>query len=80
MSPSGGGEQELQQNRAQRVSEGQHAAQVEPENMKQSSMVGHKKPPKICPIKKSPSSPSNNSLMSPTDVKAKNTGLFVFEA
>ena len=37
---------------------------------------GRKKPPKIS-INRSPCSMSNNSLMSPTDVKAKNTGLFV---
>ncbi|KAM7381114.1 hypothetical protein PAMA_012107 [Pampus argenteus] len=52
--------QELQQKRAQRVAEVQHAAEVE--------NIRRKKPPRI-----SPASPSNNSPMSPTNVKAKNT-------
>ncbi|XP_051273233.1 centrosomal protein of 131 kDa isoform X3 [Dicentrarchus labrax] len=65
--------QELQQKRAQRVAEAQHAAGVDPENTRQTGVVGRKKPAKIYPINKSPASPSNNSLMSPTDVKAKNT-------
>lgn len=77
MSPSGGVGQELQPKRAQRVAEAQHVAEVELENMRQSGVVGRKKPPKISPINKSPGSLSNNSPMSPTDMKAKNTGLCV---
>ncbi|XP_033467299.1 centrosomal protein of 131 kDa isoform X1 [Epinephelus lanceolatus] len=65
--------QELQQKRAQRVAEVQHAAEVELENLRQTGPAGRKKPPKISPTNKSPASPSNNSPMSPTDVKAKNT-------
>uniref|UniRef100_A0A671XK29 Centrosomal protein 131 n=1 Tax=Sparus aurata TaxID=8175 RepID=A0A671XK29_SPAAU len=65
---------ELQQKRAQRVAEVQHAAEVELENKRQSGVVGRRKTPRISPINKSPSSPSNNSPMSPTDIKAKNTG------
>ncbi|XP_049915278.1 centrosomal protein of 131 kDa isoform X2 [Epinephelus moara] len=65
--------QELQQKRAQRVAEVQHAAEVELENLRQTGAAGRKKPPKISPTNKSPASPSNNSPMSPTDVKAKNT-------
>ncbi|XP_070783130.1 centrosomal protein of 131 kDa [Enoplosus armatus] len=65
--------QDLQQKRAQRVAEAQHVAEVELENMRQTGVVGRKKPPKISPINKSPASSSNNSPMSPTDVKAKNT-------
>lgn len=64
---------EVQQKRAQRLAEAQHVAEVELENMRQSGVVGRKKPPKISPVNKSPASPSNNSPMSPTDVKAKNT-------
>ncbi|XP_030255649.1 centrosomal protein of 131 kDa isoform X2 [Sparus aurata] len=64
---------ELQQKRAQRVAEVQHAAEVELENKRQSGVVGRRKTPRISPINKSPSSPSNNSPMSPTDIKAKNT-------
>ncbi|XP_035517200.1 centrosomal protein of 131 kDa isoform X1 [Morone saxatilis] len=64
---------ELQQKRAQRVAEAQHAAGVDPENTRQTGVVGRKKPAKIYPMNKCPASPSNNSPMSPTDVKAKNT-------
>ncbi|XP_073346059.1 centrosomal protein of 131 kDa [Pagrus major] len=64
---------ELQQKRAQRVAEVQHAAEVEMENKRQTGVVGRRKTPRISPINKSPASPSNNSPMSPTDVKAKNT-------
>lgn len=71
MSPSGG---VLQQKISQRVAEVQHAAEVELGNTRQAGVVGRKKPPKISPTNKSPASPNNNSLMSPTDVKAKNTG------
>ncbi len=77
VSPSGVVLQELQQKRAQRVAEVQHAAEVELENMRQTGVIGRKKPTKISPTNKSPASPSNNSPMSPTDVKAKNTGLYV---
>ncbi|XP_041818973.1 centrosomal protein of 131 kDa [Chelmon rostratus] len=65
--------QELQQKRAQRVAEVQHAAEVEMEGLRQTGVVGRKKPPKISPTNRSPASPCNNSPMSPTDVKAKNT-------
>ncbi|KAM8729300.1 centrosomal protein of 131 kDa isoform 1-T1 [Acanthopagrus schlegelii] len=64
---------ELQQKRAQRAAEVQHAAEVELENKRQSGVVGRRKTPRISPINKNPASPSNNSPMSPTDVKAKNT-------
>ncbi|XP_037610047.1 centrosomal protein of 131 kDa isoform X1 [Sebastes umbrosus] len=65
--------QELQQKRAQRVAEVQHVAEVQLESLRQTGVVGRKKPPRISPTNKSPASPSNNSPMSPTDVKAKNT-------
>ncbi|GAA6226551.1 centrosomal protein of 131 kDa [Lates japonicus] len=65
--------QELQQKRTQRVAEVQHAAEVEVESLRQTGVVGRKKPPKISPINRSPASPSNNSPMSPTDIKTKNT-------
>ncbi len=77
MSPSGVVLQELQQKRAQRVAEVQQVAEVELENMRQTGVVGRRKPPKVSLINKSPASPSNNSPMSPTDVKAKNLGLYV---
>nr|XP_019966291.1 PREDICTED: centrosomal protein of 131 kDa isoform X4 [Paralichthys olivaceus] len=65
--------QELQQKRAQRVAEVQHVADLELENPRQSG-VGRKKPPKISLTNKSPAAtPSNNSPVSPTVVKAKNT-------
>ncbi|XP_034715878.1 centrosomal protein of 131 kDa isoform X4 [Etheostoma cragini] len=64
--------QGLQQKRAQQVAEAQHAAEVEPESSRQTGVVGRKIPPKIS-LSKGPASPSNNSPMSPTDVKAKNT-------
>ncbi|XP_034413876.1 centrosomal protein of 131 kDa isoform X1 [Cyclopterus lumpus] len=57
--------QELQQKRAQRVAEAQRAAEVELESLRPTGVVGRKKPPKM--------SPTNNSPMSPTDVKAKNS-------
>lgn len=59
--------QELEQKRAQRAAEVQHAAEAELESL--STEAGCRKPPRI-----SPASTSNNSPMSPTDVKAKNTG------
>ncbi|XP_014266104.3 centrosomal protein of 131 kDa isoform X1 [Maylandia zebra] len=66
--------QELQQKRAHKAAaDTQHAAEAEPENLRQTAMVGRKKLPKISPTNKSPASPSNNSPMSPTDVKTKNT-------
>ncbi|XP_022069428.2 centrosomal protein of 131 kDa isoform X1 [Acanthochromis polyacanthus] len=65
--------QELQQKRAQRAAEVQHAAEVELECLRQAGVVGRRKPPKISATNKSPASPSNNSPMSPTDVKTKNT-------
>lgn len=74
--PPGVALQELQQKRAQRVAEVQHAAEVEMEGLRQTGVVGRKKPPKISPTNRSPASPCNNSPMSPTDVKAKNTGLY----
>uniref|UniRef100_A0A8C4FCP2 Centrosomal protein 131 n=1 Tax=Dicentrarchus labrax TaxID=13489 RepID=A0A8C4FCP2_DICLA len=70
---------ELQQKRARQVAEVQHAAEVEQESLRQTCMVGRKKPPKISPTNRSPASPSNNNPMSPTDVKAKNTGLYFSE-
>lgn len=75
VSPLGGVFQELQQKRAQRVAEAQHVAEAGLENLRQTGVAGRKKPPKITSLNKSPASPSNNSPMSPTDVKAKNTGL-----
>lgn len=78
VSPSGGVVQELQQKRAQRAAEVQHVAEVEVENLRQTAVVGRKKPPRISPTNKSPASPSNNNPLSPTVVKAKNTGLYVF--
>ncbi|XP_026171366.1 centrosomal protein of 131 kDa isoform X2 [Mastacembelus armatus] len=65
--------QELQQKRAQRTAEVQHGAEVEVENLRQVGAVGRKKPPKVSPTNKSSASLSNNSPMSPIDVKAKNT-------
>lgn len=64
---------DLEQKRAQRGAEVQHIVEMEVENTRQSVAVGRKKPPKISLSNKSPASPSNNSLTSPTDVKAKNT-------
>ncbi|KAG8008844.1 hypothetical protein GBF38_010485 [Nibea albiflora] len=43
---------ELQQKRAQRVAEVQHIAEVELDNMRQTGVVGRKKPPKISPVNK----------------------------
>lgn len=54
----------------------QHAAREEPESQRQVAVLGRKKPPRISSTNRSPASPSNNSPMSPTDVKAKNTGVF----
>ncbi|XP_062269695.1 centrosomal protein of 131 kDa isoform X2 [Platichthys flesus] len=66
--------QELQQKRAQRVTEVQQAAKLEPENQRPTSGVGRKKPPKISLTNTSPvASPSNHSPVSPPGVKAKNT-------
>lgn len=76
MSPPAGILQELQQKRAQRVAEGQHTAEGELESLRPTGVVGRKKPPRISPINRGPASPSNNSPMSPTDVKAKNTGVY----
>uniref|UniRef100_A0A669BQA3 Centrosomal protein 131 n=1 Tax=Oreochromis niloticus TaxID=8128 RepID=A0A669BQA3_ORENI len=60
--------QELQQKRAHKAAaDTQHAAEAEPENLRQTAVVGRKKPPKISPTNKSPASPSNNNPMSPTD-------------
>uniref|UniRef100_A0A3B4TJL3 Centrosomal protein 131 n=1 Tax=Seriola dumerili TaxID=41447 RepID=A0A3B4TJL3_SERDU len=65
--------QELQQKRVQRVAEVQHAAEVEAEGPRQSGVVGRKKPPRISLTNRCPASPSNNSPLSPTDIKTKNT-------
>ncbi|XP_069579488.1 centrosomal protein of 131 kDa isoform X1 [Brachyistius frenatus] len=65
--------QELQQKRAQRAAEVQHAAELENQNQRPTDAVGRRKLPKITLTNKSPTSPSNNSSMSPTDVKTKNT-------
>lgn len=73
MSPSGGVEQELHQKKSQQAAEMQHGAE---ESLRQTGVVGRKKPPKSFLINKTPASLSNNSPMSPTDVKAKNTGLY----
>ncbi|XP_041671771.1 centrosomal protein of 131 kDa isoform X2 [Cheilinus undulatus] len=64
---------ELQHKRAQRATEVQQAAELEVESLRQTGVVGRKKPPKLNPANKSPASPSNNSPTSPTDIKAKNT-------
>ncbi|KAK5881704.1 hypothetical protein CesoFtcFv8_022471 [Champsocephalus esox] len=56
-----------------RVAEAQHIAVVELESLRPAGVVGRKKTPRICLANKSPASPSNNSPMSPRDVKAKNT-------
>ena len=77
MSPPGGLAQELQQKRAQWVAEVQHTAEGDQENLRQTGVVGHKKPPRISLTHRSPASPSNNSPLSPTVVKAKNTGMSV---
>lgn len=76
VSPSCGNSQELQQKRAQRVAEVQQAAEAELESLRPTAATGRKKPPRICQVSKSPASLSNNSLTSPTDVKAQNTGLY----
>ncbi|KAK1881666.1 Centrosomal protein of 131 kDa [Dissostichus eleginoides] len=65
--------QELQQKRAQRSAEVQCAAEVEQESQRQTGVGGRKKPPRISLTNKSSASTSNNSPMSPIDVKAKNT-------
>ncbi|XP_039990410.1 centrosomal protein of 131 kDa isoform X1 [Xiphias gladius] len=67
--------QEMQQKRTQRFAEVQHAAELEGqvESLRQTGVIGRKKPPKISPTNRSPASPSNNSPMSPTDIKTKNT-------
>lgn len=79
LSPPAGLLQELQQKRAHKAAaDTQHAAEAEPENLRQTAVVGRKKLPKISPTNKSPASPSNNSPMSPTDVKTKNTGPHCF--
>ncbi|KAM3592195.1 uncharacterized protein V6R79_014370 [Siganus canaliculatus] len=59
---------ELQQKQGQRV-----ASEVELENSRQGGVVGRRKPARISVINRSPASPSNNSPLSPVDVKAKNT-------
>uniref|UniRef100_A0A7N5ZW78 Centrosomal protein 131 n=1 Tax=Anabas testudineus TaxID=64144 RepID=A0A7N5ZW78_ANATE len=66
-------EQELHQKKSQQAAEMQHGAE---ESLRQTGVVGRKKPPKSFLINKTPASLSNNSPMSPTDVKAKNTGLY----
>uniref|UniRef100_A0A665WUN0 Centrosomal protein 131 n=1 Tax=Echeneis naucrates TaxID=173247 RepID=A0A665WUN0_ECHNA len=68
--------QELQQKRAQRRTEVQHAAEVEAQGPRQTAVIGRKKAPRISLPNRSPSLPGNNSPMSPTDIKTKNTGLF----
>lgn len=64
----------MQVNQIQRCSEGQPVAELEVESVRQKSIVGRKKVPR-----KSAGSSSHNSLLSPTDVKAKNTGQQVFK-
>nr|XP_020460446.1 centrosomal protein of 131 kDa isoform X2 [Monopterus albus] len=63
--------QELQQKRAQQAAEVQHRAEVE--SLRTTGVAGRKKPLKISLSNINSASPSNNSPMSPTDVKAKNT-------
>uniref|UniRef100_A0A665WUI9 Centrosomal protein 131 n=1 Tax=Echeneis naucrates TaxID=173247 RepID=A0A665WUI9_ECHNA len=53
--------QELQQKRAQRRTEVQHAAEVEAQGPRQTAVIGRKKAPRI------------SLPMSPTDIKTKNT-------
>ncbi|XP_059181314.1 centrosomal protein of 131 kDa [Centropristis striata] len=66
--------QELQQQRAQRGAEVQPAAEVQQDGVRQAAAAGRsRKPPRISLSNKSPASPSNNSPLSPTDLKAKNT-------
>ncbi|XP_029384140.1 centrosomal protein of 131 kDa isoform X2 [Echeneis naucrates] len=65
--------QELQQKRAQRRTEVQHAAEVEAQGPRQTAVIGRKKAPRISLPNRSPSLPGNNSPMSPTDIKTKNT-------
>ncbi|XP_076007717.1 centrosomal protein of 131 kDa [Genypterus blacodes] len=65
--------QELQQNRGQQAAEGQHTAEKELENMRQTGMMGNKKQHKLSLTNNSPASPSNICPLSPVDVKAKNT-------
>uniref|UniRef100_A0A8C5GSE1 Centrosomal protein of 131 kDa n=1 Tax=Gouania willdenowi TaxID=441366 RepID=A0A8C5GSE1_GOUWI len=67
--------QELKQKRAHRAEEVQHVAEAQLENVRQAGAVGRRKPPRISLTNKSPASPSNNSPLSPTDTKTKNTGL-----
>lgn len=69
MSPPGVALQELQQKRASYLTE------AELEGLNQ-AWVGHRKPLRISPTNRSPSSLSNNNPISPTDVKTKNTGLY----
>lgn len=76
MSSSGDVLQGQQQKRTPRTAEVQHSPESEPENLRQADVPGRKKPLKISLTNKSPASPSNNSPMSPTDIKTKNTGLF----
>ncbi|XP_028332100.1 centrosomal protein of 131 kDa isoform X2 [Gouania willdenowi] len=65
--------QELKQKRAHRAEEVQHVAEAQLENVRQAGAVGRRKPPRISLTNKSPASPSNNSPLSPTDTKTKNT-------
>lgn len=67
--------QELQQKREHQVAEAQLSAVVELESVSQTGVVGRKKPPRFSPINRGPASPSNISPMSPTDIKATNTGV-----
>lgn len=76
MFSSGGVRQELHQKKSQRAAEMQQRTEVEVDSLRHTGVVGRKKLPKIAPINKTPASLSNNSPVSPTDVKAKNTGLF----
>ncbi|XP_047465469.1 centrosomal protein of 131 kDa isoform X2 [Mugil cephalus] len=49
------------------------ADEAELDDLRPSGAAGRKKPPRISPSNKGPSSPSNNSPTSPTDAKTKNT-------
>jgi len=76
MSSPGGVCQELQQKRAQQAAEAQQTVDRELDDFRRSGRVGRKKPPaKTLLVNNSPSSPRKNGPASPTDVKARNTGL-----
>ena len=77
MSPPGGVRQELQQKRAQQAAEAQQMVDQELEGFRRSGRAGRKKPAKALYANNNPASPCKNGAASPTDVKARNTGLWV---